>query len=69
LFPKGFTPAIYRNAVITNMTALKRAFPKSVAMQYANFMPGEWLPGKDGFYLRSVYQRARQRIEDRCRRS
>jgi hypothetical protein len=59
LFPKGFTPAIYRDAVTTNMTALKRAFPKSVAMQYANFMPGEWLPGKDGSYLHSVYEHAK----------
>ena len=58
LFPKGFTPATYRDAVLTNMMALKSAFPKSVAMQYANFMPGEWLPGKDQHYLRSVYQRA-----------
>lgn len=60
LFPKGFTPATYRDAVITNMIALKRAFPKSVTMQYANFMPGEWLPGKDQSYLRSVYQRAKE---------
>ena len=60
LFPKGFTPATYRDAIITNMMALKSAFPKSVAMQYANFMPGEWLPGKDRLYLSSVYQRARE---------
>ena len=59
LFPKGFTPAVYRDAVITNMTALKRAFPQSVTMQYANFMPGEWLPGKDQGYLRTVYERAK----------
>jgi len=58
LFPRDFTPAIYRDAILTNMTVLKRAFPKSVTMQYANFMPGEWLPGKDQSYLRSVYQRA-----------
>jgi hypothetical protein len=60
LFPKGFTPATYRDAVMTNLMALKRAFPKSVTMQYANFMPGEWLPDKDRSYLRSVYQRARE---------
>jgi hypothetical protein len=29
-------------------------------MQYANFMPGEWLPGKDWSHLRSVYQRAKE---------
>jgi hypothetical protein len=60
LFPKGFTPATYRDAVITNMIALKRSFPKSVTMRYANFMPGEWLPGNDRSYLRSVYQRAKE---------
>jgi len=58
LFPKGFTPATYRDAIIANMRALKSAFPKSVAMQYANFMPGEWLPDNDRLYLRSVYQKA-----------
>ncbi|HEV2802934.1 MAG TPA: hypothetical protein VGW12_20885 [Pyrinomonadaceae bacterium] len=60
LFPKGFTFERYRDAVIANMKILRRAFPKSVAMQYANFMPGEWLPGKDNSYLRSVYQAARE---------
>src|SRR5262249_9755164 len=47
LIPKGFSFEIYRDAIITNMKALKLAFPKSVVMQYANFMPGEWLPGDD----------------------
>ena len=60
LFPQGFTPEAYRDAVITNMIALKRAFPKSVAMQYANFMPGEWLPARDRGYLRTVYERAKE---------
>lgn len=60
LFPKGFTFEVYRDAVLANMKILKRAFPKSVAMQYANFMPGEWLPGKDKSYLRSVYQTAQE---------
>jgi hypothetical protein len=60
LFPEGFTPATYRDAIITNMMALKRAFPKSVTMQYANFMPGEWRPEQEHFYLRSVYERAMQ---------
>lgn len=59
LFPKCFTPAIYRDALLTNMAALKRAFPQSVTMQYANFMPGEWLPDSDKGYLRSVYRRAK----------
>ena len=58
--PKGYTNEIYRDAVITNMKALRRAFPKSVVMQYANFMPGEWLPDDDKSYLRSVFKAARE---------
>jgi hypothetical protein len=50
LFPRGFTPDVYRDEVLTNMMVLKRAFPRSVAMQYANFMPG----GQP--YLQSVYR-------------
>jgi hypothetical protein len=60
LFPKGFTPATYRDAILTNMKVLKNAFPKSITMQYANFMPGEWLPDDDRSYLRSVYERAKE---------
>ena len=59
LFPSGFTFERYRDAIVTNMAALKRAFPKSVVMQYANFMPGEWRPQNDKGFLRSVYERAR----------
>jgi hypothetical protein len=54
LWPKGFTYEIYREAVIANMKALKRAFPKSIAMVYANFMPG----GRS--YLEAVYKAARE---------
>lgn len=54
LFPKGFTPEIYREAIIANMKALKRAFPKSIAMVYANFMPG----GRPD--LEMVYRAARE---------
>lgn len=60
LFPKDFTPDIYRDAVIENMKTLKKAFPNSVTMQYANFMPGEWLPWEDMSYLRSVYKSAKE---------
>ncbi|MBC8030570.1 MAG: hypothetical protein H7Z16_10705 [Pyrinomonadaceae bacterium] len=60
LFPKGFTFEIYRDAIITNLKALKRAFPKSIALQYANFMPGEWRPINDRGYLRAVYQAAKE---------
>ena len=54
LFPKGYTREIYRDAIIANMRALKRAFPKSIVMQYANFMPG----GRP--YLEAVYKAARE---------
>lgn len=39
-----------------NMLTLKKAFPISTTMIYANFVPGEWLPGNDKGYLRSIYQ-------------
>jgi hypothetical protein len=60
LFPKGFSFESYRDAIITNMRALKRAFPKSIAMQYGNFMPGEWRPTDDKGYLSAVYQAAKE---------
>jgi hypothetical protein len=60
LFPAGFSFEIYRDAIITNMTALRRAFRSSVPMQYANFMPGEWLPDDDKGYLRAVYAAAQE---------
>jgi len=57
LFPKGFSPGVYHDAVVANMIVLRRAFPNSMVMQYANFMPGEWVPAN---HLRSVYQRAKE---------
>jgi len=53
-----FTFGSYRDAILVNMAALKKAFPKSVTIQYANFMPGEWLPEENHGYLRSVYEAA-----------
>ncbi|HAV61553.1 MAG TPA: hypothetical protein DCY13_04210 [Verrucomicrobiales bacterium] len=58
--PEGFTFIGYREAVQTNMLAAKAAFPRSIVMQYANFMPGEWLPWKDGGHLKGVYEFALQ---------
>jgi hypothetical protein len=60
LYPKGYTPEVYRDALITNLKALKRAFPKSIALQYANFMPHEWRPTNDKGFLRAVYNAARE---------
>ena len=51
-----FSPGRYTEGLKINMLALKKAFPSSTTMQYANFMPGEWLPGDDKGYLRSIYQ-------------
>ena len=51
-----FTTERYAESLKINMLALKKGFPRSTTMQYANFMPGEWLPGDDKGYLRSVYQ-------------
>ena len=52
----GFTPEVYAAALRENMSALKKAFPTSTTLQYANFMPGEWLPWEDHGYLRSLYE-------------
>lgn len=59
LVPSGFTNDSYREGIASNMRALRRAFPKSVSMQYANFMPGEWRPSEDKKYLSGVYDLAR----------
>jgi hypothetical protein len=58
LHPEGFTYEKYVEAVKAIMTAARRAFPRSYVIQYANFMPGEWLPWTDHGYLRAVYAHA-----------
>ena len=55
LHPPGFTYRRYTDALIENLTALKKAFPKSLVLVYANFMPGGYLPGADSSYMRSIY--------------
>ncbi len=50
-----FSPREYYEAIKARMTALRAAFPSTTTMQYANFMPGEWLPWEDRGYLRGVY--------------
>ncbi len=52
----SFSPTLYTESIKKRMLALKNAFPNSTCMQYANFMPGEWLPWEDQGYLRSIYQ-------------
>src|SRR6185436_2176414 len=51
----GFTYAGYRDAIKTNMLALKQAFKTSVVMQYVNFMPGESLPDLDKGLMKSLF--------------
>jgi hypothetical protein len=56
----GFTEPEYVNGLKANMLAMKKAFPASTTMQYANFIPGEWLPWNDKGYLRSLYTYGQQ---------
>ena len=56
LHPPGFSFKSYTNALIENLAVLKKAFPKSTVMVYANFMPGGFLPGQDSSYLKAIYQ-------------
>ena len=50
-----FSPELYSKSIKINMLSLKKSFPKSTTMQYANFMPGEWFPWNDHGDLRSLY--------------
>jgi hypothetical protein len=52
----SFSRLGYVTGLKENMLALKKAFPSSTTMIYANFIPGEWLPWDDKGYLRSIYQ-------------
>ncbi len=52
----GFTAEKYVDGLKANMKALRDSFPKSTKLQYANFMPGEWLPWEDQGYLRAIYR-------------
>ena len=58
LHPEGFTDESYVEGIKAIMTAARKAFPRSCVIQYANFMPGEWLPWTDHGYLRAVYAHA-----------
>jgi hypothetical protein len=58
LHPQGFTYESYLDAVKQTMSAARAAFPTSKVIQYANFMPGEWLPNDDRGFLRDVYAHA-----------
>jgi hypothetical protein len=51
----SFSEIGYIRGIKENMLAVKKAFPTSTTMIYANFTPGEWLPGNDKGYLRGIY--------------
>jgi hypothetical protein len=57
LMPSGYTRKGYRDALLETMAALKKAFAKSTALLYANFMSEEDPSGKP-VYLRSLYEKA-----------
>jgi len=52
----NFSEQKYIAGLKANMLALKKAFPTSTTMIYANFIPGEWLPWEDKGYLKSIYE-------------
>lgn len=56
LHPPGFSFKRYRDATLENLSALKKSFPKSIVIVYANFMPGGYIPGGDSTLLKSVYE-------------
>lgn len=56
LLPPGFTCLRYKEATIENLRALKKAFPKSTVIAYANFMPGCKVPGLATTLLKDVYE-------------
>jgi sterol desaturase/sphingolipid hydroxylase (fatty acid hydroxylase superfamily) len=58
LWPQDFTPAGYAGAIKAQMRNARAAFPRTPVIQYANFMPGEWLPDVDRGYLRGIYAEA-----------
>jgi hypothetical protein len=59
LHPPGFTYQRYKDAFIENLQALKKAFPVSTVIVYANFMPGGYIPGEDSTLIKAMYEFAR----------
>jgi hypothetical protein len=54
--PLGYSPSEYLASVKAMMSAARRAFPRSVVIQYANFMPGDDAPSRP--FLHEVYAHA-----------
>lgn len=57
-YPTDFTPVGYVQSVKDNLAAAKHAFPRSVVIQYANFMPGG--SGINKEYLGAIYAYAKE---------
>lgn len=53
--PPGFTFDGYAAGIGEMLRGAREAFHRSCVIQYANFMPGESLPGVDRGYLRGIY--------------
>ncbi|WP_396590940.1 hypothetical protein [Allomuricauda sp. R78024] len=53
---KSFSEEAYVEGLKKNMSAMRKAFPESITLIYANFIPGEWLPFKDMGYLKEIYR-------------
>jgi hypothetical protein len=56
--PAGFTYQAYVDGLKETMTAAHKAFPHSCVIEYANFMPGEFLPWIDNGYMKAIYSHA-----------
>ena len=56
--PPGFSCDAYRDGILENMKALKKAFPTSLTLLYLNFMPGERNMPEERSYLGSLYRAA-----------
>lgn len=60
IFPVDFSPRDYVAAIESNMIVLSKAFRKSHAMVYLNFLPDEWLPWDDKGYMRGLFAKAQE---------
>jgi hypothetical protein len=56
--PAGYTDEVYAAGLRETLTAARNAFQKSCVVIYANFMPGEALPGEDRGFLRGLHAHA-----------
>lgn len=54
--PEGFTQDKYFYGELENISALRKAFHKSIVIQYINFFPGEW--NNDHHYMSRLFSYA-----------